>query len=444
VALENSSAKLCRPGSVAVVVRSGILAHTLPVATLQLCAAINQDIKCFDCGNNELNGWLALALKSSAREILTLNREGTTVQSVKYDTLKDFELRVPPLIEQARITAKIEDLFNHVNSCREHLAKIPKILKAFRQSVLAAACSGGLTEDWRLEQHQLETGNAVLERALAVRRRILTEQSARIAPPLWSDNDVAPDIPDNWCWATLDAVASVIDPNPSHRMPKYVDKGIAFISSENFVNGDRIDFSVGKAVSKDTLREQRLRFSIRDGDFALSRIGTIGKTRFLPVDRDYCLSHALVVIQSFSDEIDRRFLRWLLSSRELVTQAKEGVQSGGVPDLGMGKIRAFRIPIMSHEEQIEIVRRVEILFKLADKIEQRVDAATKRADKLTQAILAKAFRGELVPTEAELARQEGRDYEPASVLLERIKSERARLYVSNNGAGRRSVKSARK
>jgi type I restriction enzyme S subunit len=77
------------------------------------------------------------------------------------------------------------------------------------------------------------------------------------------------------------------------------------------------------------------------------------------------------------------------------------------------------------QEQKEIVRRVKALFTLADKIEVRVKAATARAEKLTQAILAKAFRGELVPTEADLARQEGRDYEPASVLLERIRAERA-------------------
>jgi len=61
--------------------------------------------------------------------------------------------------------------------------------------------------------------------------------------------------------------------------------------------------------------------------------------------------------------------------------------------------------------------------KLADKIEKRVEAATKRVGKLTQSILAKAFRGELVPTEAELARREGRNYEPASLLLERIKAQ---------------------
>ncbi len=76
-------------------------------------------------------------------------------------------------------------------------------------------------------------------------------------------------------------------------------------------------------------------------------------------------------------------------------------------------------------EQHEIVRRIQSLFALTDTIEKRVAQATVRVEKTTQAILAKAFRGELVPTEAELARQEGRDYEPASVLLERIRAERA-------------------
>jgi hypothetical protein len=94
--LQNSSANLCRTGSVLVVVRSGVLKHTLPVAVLETEAAINQDIKCFDSGQKELNEWLALALRAAAEDILTLNREGTTVQSVKYETLKDFELPLPP------------------------------------------------------------------------------------------------------------------------------------------------------------------------------------------------------------------------------------------------------------------------------------------------------------------------------------------------------------
>jgi cell division FtsZ-interacting protein ZapD len=82
-----------------------------------------------------------------------------------------------------------------------------------------------------------------------------------------------------------------------------------------------------------------------------------------------------------------------------------------------------RVYLPPLEEQQEVVRRVEVLFRLADKIEKRVGAATRRADKITKAILAKAFRGKLLPTEAKLAQKEGRDYESASALLERVKAE---------------------
>jgi len=93
------------------------------------------------------------------------------------------------------------------------------------------------------------------------------------------------------------------------------------------------------------------------------------------------------------------------------------------PTLNLEQLQTLPVPLAPLAEQHEIVRRVEALFPLADAIEKRLAAATARADKLTQAILARAFRGELVPTEAELARREGRDYEPASVLLERMRAE---------------------
>jgi type I restriction enzyme, S subunit len=147
--LAKSSARLCRPGSILVVVRSGILKHTLPLAILARRAAINQDIKCFDSGNDDLNRWLAIVLRASERGLLAENREGTTVQSVKFETLQNFNLAIPPLAELRRIVAKLEKLLDKVDSCQKRLAKIPILLKRFRQAVLAAACSGGLTADWR-------------------------------------------------------------------------------------------------------------------------------------------------------------------------------------------------------------------------------------------------------------------------------------------------------
>jgi len=117
------------------------------------------------------------------------------------------------------------------------------------------------------------------------------------------------------------------------------------------------------------------------------------------------------------------FVRLVLQANYL--SMRELAEGGNQPNLSLGKMKELPIPLPPLREQHEIVRRVDALFKLADAIEARVAAATARADKITQAILAKAFRGELVPTEAELARQEGRDYEPASALLARIRAARA-------------------
>lgn len=97
--------------------------------------------------------------------------------------------------------------------------------------------------------------------------------------------------------------------------------------------------------------------------------------------------------------------------------------TAGIHKVSQKDLAVVTLPTPPLSEQREIVLRVESLFRLADSIDRHLSAAVVRADKLTQSVLAKAFRGELVPTEAELARCEGRDYEPASVLLERVKKD---------------------
>jgi type I restriction enzyme S subunit len=126
-----------------------------------------------------------------------------------------------------------------------------------------------------------------------------------------------------------------------------------------------------------------------------------------------------------SDDIQGKLVSWFANLVGQTYFIDEGKQTVNLASINVRKLRAFPIPILSKDEQVQIVRRVDALFRLVSTIEQRVSAAALRADKLTQSILAKAFRGELVPTEAELARREGREYEPASVLLERIRAERA-------------------
>ncbi len=106
----------------------------------------------------------------------------------------------------------------------------------------------------------------------------------------------------------------------------------------------------------------------------------------------------------------------------IVAKSKSSAGQNGISGEDI-KSQPFALPPI-HEQQ-EIVRRVEGLFTLAGQIDERVIGARRQVDQLSPALLAKAFRGELVPTEAELAGHEGRDYESASELLERIRRDRA-------------------
>ena len=87
------------------------------------------------------------------------------------------------------------------------------------------------------------------------------------------------------------------------------------------------------------------------------------------------------------------------------------------------------------------MRRVERLFAFADQIEARLTQAQTHVARLTQSLLAQAFRGELVPTEAALARREGRDYETASALLDGIRREREKQ--TTNDRPRRTAREGR-
>jgi hypothetical protein len=122
-----------------------------------------------------------------------------------------------------------------------------------------------------------------------------------------------------------------------------------------------------------------------------------------------------------------------LHGRKQLTEAAYGA---GKPGLNLDNLRDVIVRVPSLAEQAEIRRRTELLLGAADRIEHQTRAATASTERLPQSILAKAFSGELVPTEAELARAEERDYEPASALLERINAERATQ--ANGGATSRT------
>jgi type I restriction enzyme S subunit len=315
------------------------------------------------------------------------NSAGTAQMGVYLGTLSDMPLPLAPIAEQRRIVAKIKELLEHVSASHHSLAKAHLTLKRFRQSVLAAACSGRLTEEWR------EVNN----------------------------------LP-GWQYAPLEEAGVQVQIGPFgsllHRHD-YVENGIPLINPTHIKDG-RI-FPPTDCSVPPTKANELAQYRMRKGDVVLGRRGEMGRAAVIGDAADgYLCGTGSLFVRPTSGKIDPNFLCFVLRSPQ-VKSTLEGTAVGStMTNLNQGIVGDLDFPEVHIREQHEIVRRVEALFKLADTIEKRVDAATNRADKLPQAILAKAFRGELVPTEAELARREGREYESASTLLERIRRVRAR------------------
>ena len=339
--------------------------------------------------------------------------------------LKNLLFPLPPREEQERIAKQLEELLTQVDAARARLAKVSQILKRFRQAIIAAACSGRLTEDWRKKNL---ASNNIVEIVEPIRRRRESESHSAASQKRLreiyerSEENDSNELPEGWQFVLLNKLCASFDygtsakSQPSGKVP--------VLRMGNIQNGE-IDW---RDLVYTSDRKEIQRYSLAPNTVLFNRTNSpelVGKTAIYRGEREAIFAGYLIRIVNFP-ELDPQYLNLCLNTnyaREFCLQVKtDGVSQSNI---NAQKLGSFELPLCSLDEQHEIVRRVEALFKLADSIEKSMEKATKRADKLTQAILAKAFRGELVPTEAELARRAGRSYEPASALLARTKAERA-------------------
>ena len=306
---------------------------------------------------------------------------GSTQIALTDAGVRGLEIPLAPLNEQRRIVAKLEKLLTKVDACQHRLGKIPVLLNRFRQSVLAAACSGKLTADWR-DERGVEM--------------------------------------DGWKEATLEDVADL-------RLGKMLDKAKNVGNPTRYLRNlnvrwfafDFADLATMRATSKD-----RAELAIKDGDLLVCEGGEPGRCAVWNLGVTDLIFQKAIHRVRLTDNVKPHWLAFNIRN-DANSGRLEGYFTGTTIKHLTGKtLSTYRFALPLLPEQQEIVRRVEALFNKADEIEARFKKAKAFVDKLTQSILSKAFRGELVPTEAELASREGRSYEPASELLSQIKSHR--------------------
>jgi type I restriction enzyme S subunit len=359
-------------------------------------------------------------------EFANHNSSGVQLPRISFTQLSTIDVPFPPLAEQKRIVAKVEEVLERVTAAHERLAKAPAILKRFRQAVLAAACAGRLTSDWREDEGAVEPATSLLNRLAEERCKLWKERNAnrKYRPPDEMEPDELSEIPESWAWTNFDHCAWEITVGHVGPMKeRYVKTGISFLRSQN-VRPLRFD-PAGLVFIKPDFHAALRKSTLYGGELLVTRSGAnTGDCCVFPITAGEANCADLVVTRTLSGLLPAYGAIYVSSPDG---QRRIGLRETGMaqPHFNIGAMRVKPFPLPPLCEQHEIIRRVSALFKLADVIEQRLSAASRQVDKLTQAVLAKAFRGGLVPTEAELARVEGRDYEPASVLLDRVRAERA-------------------
>jgi type I restriction enzyme S subunit len=346
--------------------------------------------------------------------------------------LMEDEIVVPPLAEQRRMVAKLEALLGKVDACQMRLAKIPVLLERFRQSVLSAACSGRLTADWRDDNDEIQTATELL-RSVPTERKASQKRAGRLwgagEVPQLTEDDLE-GLPSTWVWTKVAELGH--DPTDT------VQVGPMSMQSRDFTEEGIPVLNVG-CVQWTGLDESKLdhmpaekaaafsRYRIATNDILFTRSGTVGRCALATSRQDgWLMTFHLLRVRSNPKKCLPQYLLFVLQGSPNVLRQTTGAAIGSTrAGFNTRLLAQLDVPLPPFTEQHEIVRRVEGLFGLADQLGARFARAKVQVDKLAPSLLARAFRGELVPTEAELANREGRDYEPASALLERIRGDRA-------------------
>jgi type I restriction enzyme S subunit len=386
--------------------------------------------------------------------------KGTTRPRVNLTKIRALRAKLCPLKEQTRIVEKLEELLSDLDAGVAELKAAQKKLGQYRQSLLKAAVEGALTAEWREERKKEELrrkkagdttflpssfdASSLLERILLERRARweakqlakfkeqgktpLKDWQKKYPEPVQPNTTNLPELPEGWVWATIDQLAQVgTGVTPLRSKSAYFNEGTIPWVTSGALNSDTVTAAT-ELVTELALTECRLEL-YPAGSLLVAMYGegkTRGKCSELLIPATINQAIAAIVLEPEALPCKAYVKAFLLDSYDRMrAQASGGVQ----PNLNLQIVKSIALPLPSVDEQVEIEKLLDSQFGEITQQQVAVGLGLKQSAAQRQNILRAAFAGQLVP-------QDPTD-EPASVLLERIRTERAAHAAVNKPRGRK-------
>ncbi|HYV48913.1 MAG TPA: hypothetical protein VFA20_28835 [Myxococcaceae bacterium] len=350
----------------------------------------------------------AFLRSQEARHYFMNAAQGTAGSMPKIDqsSIERLDIPLPPFAEQRRIVAKVQVLLARVSAARERLEKVPILLKRFRQAVLAKAFRGELVPT---------------EAELAAREgRSFQSAVELLGQPTDAVND---ELPEGWAEMPFRSLLRVPLRNGHSAKASGKPSGVRTLTLSAVTYGLFTEANTKLTVADP---EKVTDLWLEAGDILIERANTpelVGTARLYRGPKRWAIFPDLIIRARIADRFAApEYVELFLqseSTRRYFQEAAQGT-AGSMPKIDQGAVERLRVALPPLTEQRRIVFKVEALLAAAAKVEAEANRQLRVLERAPQAILQKAFAGELVPTEAELASAEGRSFESAEELLHHV------------------------
>lgn len=290
---------------------------------------------------------------------------GVKMPRVGTETMVNLLVPLPPLAEQKRIVAKIEELLPLIDRYEKAWSRLEDFNKRFpgdmQKSILQMAIQGKLVE----QRPEEGTGEELYRQIQAEKQALIKAGKIKKEKPLpeITEDEIPFEIPESWKWVRFSAVIDVRD--GTHDTPKYVASGIPLVTSKNLTDGI-IDFETAKDISIEDAAAINSRSRVDDGDILFAMIGTIGNPVLVKKDREFCIKNMALFKQIDASLLDMRYV--LLFLQRAQTDMKAIANASVQSFVSLTLLRNYLFPLPPLGEQKRIVARLEELLPLCERL----------------------------------------------------------------------------